>query len=418
MKEKLKKITDNKFFRKLFSDFMLSAVALVIYNGVVQFLVYPRFERKLGGESYGDVLYYISILSIMASTFGTAANFSRMVQSTKKHDRNGDYNFFLTVSAVLCVPVVTAFAVIYRLPLPVSLGFLIAMVLYILRFYADCEFKLNINYRGFLVYYVLASAGYGLGTLFFEFTSFSAGWTIPIILGEACAVLYVVFRGSIFRKPAAGKSEFRKETLASCRMLCGANIIPAVILNADRLLLKPMYGGDATTQFYIASLVGKTVSFVTLPLNGVMIGYLSKWKGNFTRKIWLLSSAALFGAGVLATAACTVGSYLYTMLIYRDYLETIKQYFIIASAGQVFYFMSNSLMVIVLRFAEEKYQTVINAVYAVLFVLVVPFSTYRGGITGFAVSLLAVNFIKYFIVVAAGLIKIGKSGAAVTLAED
>jgi Na+-driven multidrug efflux pump len=130
-----------------------------------------------------------------------------------------------------------------------------------------------------------------------------------------------------------------------------------------------------------------------------------------------MSAGTLFAVGVLATFACFVGSYIYVGFIYPDDLDTIKQYFFIANAGQIFYFISNSLMVIVLRFAEEKYQTIINAIYAVLFIAVVPVLSYFFEINGFAAGLLIVNFAKFFIVVLIGLHKIKQSGSKIEIKE-
>ena len=405
----------NKFIKKIASDFVLSAVALVVFNGVVQFLVYPQFDKKLGADGYGDVLFYISVISIMASTFGTAANYSRMVRSTTGADRNADYNRFLLIAAGICIPVVIGIGIYTNLSVFYILGFFLAMILTILRFYADCEFKLNINYRGFLLYYLVAALGYVIGILIFRFTS---NWTIPLIMGELFALLFVLFFGKIFRSPVLKKSEFYADSMKSMWILTGANIIPAIVLNADRILLKSMYGGEAATQYYIACLVGKTISFVTTPLNGVMIGYLAKWNGRFTKKMWNLSSLALFVVAILATAACFVGSWVYVRLIYPDYLDEIKKYFLVANCGQIFYFIGNSLMVILLRFAEEKYQTLINTLYAVIFVVAVPILTKFFGIYGFAYSLLGVNFIKFCLVIAVGLIKIGKNESVQLKSED
>lgn len=78
---------------------------LIAMNGVIQLIPYPGFQRHLGTESFGQVLTLLSIISIMGSTFGTAANYSRMVAKTKKIECKGDYNIFLLIIAALCVPV-------------------------------------------------------------------------------------------------------------------------------------------------------------------------------------------------------------------------------------------------------------------------------------------------------------------------
>lgn len=391
----------NKVLKNAASDFIKSALALVLFNGVIQIIIYPSFENSLGKEAYGNALFLISIISIMASTFGTAANYSRMVQSTKKHDVNSDYNIFLLITGLLCIPVCIALKLYMHLDI-LSTVLLIALMFFtILRFYGDCEYKLNINYTGYFFFYTAATVGYLIGLLLYRYLFDS--WIIAILTGEVLSFIFVALRGKIYRPPVLKKSEHFKESMRSMWMLSGANIIPAIILNADRLLLHPMQGGDAVSVFYTASLVGKTISFITNPLNGVMIGYLSKYEGKFTKKMFMLFSAAILGVGLLATVACILGSYIFVSLLYPDYLSETKQYFITANAGQVFFFISATLMVVVLRFADEKYQTYINAIYAAVFAAVVPLATYFFGIHGFSISLLAVNTIKFAVVVAIGL---------------
>ena len=76
-------------------DLIDSMLGLIAMNGVIQLLLYPCFQRQLGTDKFGQVLTLLSIVSIMGSTFGVAANYSRMVAKTKNIDCNGDYNRFL-----------------------------------------------------------------------------------------------------------------------------------------------------------------------------------------------------------------------------------------------------------------------------------------------------------------------------------
>ena len=57
-------------------DFIFSVLALVIYNGVLQLVIYPGLETRVGAEAFGTVLYLISFVSIMGAGFGTAASYS------------------------------------------------------------------------------------------------------------------------------------------------------------------------------------------------------------------------------------------------------------------------------------------------------------------------------------------------------
>ena len=86
-------------------DFIYSMLGLVVMNGVIQLVLYPFLSKQLGADEFGVVLTLISIVPIMGSTFGTAANYSRMVTHMKKQDSNSDYNIFLLGVAVVSVAV-------------------------------------------------------------------------------------------------------------------------------------------------------------------------------------------------------------------------------------------------------------------------------------------------------------------------
>ena len=61
MKEKIK---------ALLTDSMWSIAGLMLMNVVVQFLVYPVWNNHLGSEEYGNILYLISIMNIIAISVG------------------------------------------------------------------------------------------------------------------------------------------------------------------------------------------------------------------------------------------------------------------------------------------------------------------------------------------------------------
>ena len=77
-----------------------------------------------------------------------------------------------------------------------------------------------------------------------------------------------------------------------------------------------------------------------------------------------------------------------------------------ANLGQVFYFIANTLTVILLRFTDEKYQLVINILFLIVFVVIAIPMTFAFGLWGMAIALVAVNLIKILIIMAVGCAKI------------
>lgn len=391
------------------SDMILSIAAVVVLNAVIQLFIYPSFNSKLGPVLYGEAITVMSMVAVMGIGFGIAANYSRIVMSTKKRDVKGDYNIFLLIIFALCIPVAVFTAKMFTSKFSVLNVVCIALLMIstVARYYSDAEFKLNINYKGYFVYNICIAGGYSLGMpIFFK----TGNWMIPMIIGETLAVIYTAVRGRLYTRPLLKKSEFFKDDLKSFSILSGSYLADTLIQNADRLLLNVMFkDGAMVTTFYNAALIGKVIALLTTSLNTVLLGYLAKFDGKFTKKFYNIISFGLLIVGAVAAVACTVVSHIFIRIMYPDTYEACKPYFLTANAGQVLYFISSTIMIVVLRFADEKYQMQMNILYFVLYMTVVPTATYFFKIWGLAFGILGVNFAKFVIVYLIGLVQLSKN---------
>ena len=166
--------------------------------------------------------------------------------------------------------------------------------------------------------------------------------------------------------------------------------------------------GESVTTFYVATLLGKVISLLTTPLNGVLIGYLTKYEGKFTKKMFAVFVIALLGIGVVALGGCYIASEIFVKIFYPDVFAEAEQYFLVANAGQIFYFISNCLMTVILRVATEKHQMLINIIYIIIYAATVIPLTMMYGIWGMAIALLVTNGLKFAITSVVGFVKTNK----------
>ena len=400
--------TDKKKIFNIASDLVFSIAGLMLMNGMLQFLINPTLNNWMGEAAFGNYQSVFAVVSIMGTTFGVAANYSRMVRSREKKDTNGDYNVFLTVIAVLCVAVAAGTLLVYKSFNAAHFILLsVLTVATVLRYYGDVNYRMKLNYKGFFVYYAIITAGYCLGLLLFKFVS--PVWMITILAGEVAAVLFVFFNGDIFKgKNLLTRSEHFGGTMKSVGVLSATNLLSAVAQQSDKIILGLAMGGEAVTTFYVATLLGKVISLLTTPLNGVLIGYLTKYEGKLTRKMIAVFALVLLGLGLIALLGCFIASEIFVKLFYPDVYADAEQYFFIASAGQVFYFISNCLMTVILRVASEKYQMYINMIYVAIYAATVIPLTMSFGIWGMAIALLITNGLKFAITSAVGFVKADK----------
>ena len=213
----------NKLF-SVASDLVFSVAGLVLMNGVLQFVIYSLLRKWVGNEAFGDYQSILAVVSIMGTTFGVAANYSRMVRSREKKDTNGDYNIFLTVISVLCVVVSAVTLVVYNsFSIAHFLLLSVLMVVTVLRYYGDVNYRIKLNYKGFFVYYAIITVGYCLGLVFFRYVS--EQWMVTFIAGETAAVVFVLLHGDIFKgKKLLSPSPELGKTMKSVSILSATNL--------------------------------------------------------------------------------------------------------------------------------------------------------------------------------------------------
>ena len=377
-------------------DSLWSIIGLSIMNIISQFVVYPVWHNHYGDEKYGNIIYIMSIINIFSISVGSSVNYIRMLDEANEKTQNGKYSRFLfrmsPIMGVICLAV--SFFSLPKLSSVDSLCIVILSILIMWRYYADVEYRLNLNYRGYCLYYIIISLGYLLGCYFFYLTNI---WALTLIVGEAFGLIWVYCKGTVFKRSCKALDEKKGMFYKNVAYLTGASLTSNVIFNGDRLILQNFLNGTAVTTYYLASLLGKTMSLITTPMNSVIIGYLTRYKGKIKRKVINYIIIGSIGIIMLCTVVSTFASYIIIYLLYPNNLLQVKDFFIIANLTQVIYFVCNVLLTILLRIGKIHSQLYTNIVYAALFVLLCPFCAVKFGMWGFCFSLLIVNFTKYML---------------------
>ena len=379
--------------KKLFGDSVLSIIGIVFMNAVAQFAIYPFWERTFGTERYGTIVYLLSMMNIAALTFGPAANYTRIMISARHETRNAPYTLLMFLYGGVTAVYALIVAVLDKsalTPLDTA-GYVVLSVLTSWRAYADVEYRIHLNYKGFCLYYVLIGAGYGLGVFIMPH---AGTFTAALIPGEIIGLLYVLLFGHIFKPDSFTRSDV-PEIAEMFGVLAGSYFINTLIFNADRILLNLTVGSAALSVYYIASLFGKTLSLVTTPLNGVISGYLARMEKAPERKYRILiifAAAVLF---VLAALACTAGAYIVLPFLYGETFELAKGSVFVCSIAQTVYFATNILSVVMLRFAPKKHQMAANVVYAGFFAAVCIPLTMTLGMKGFYTGMILTSASRF-----------------------
>ena len=390
----MKEAKKGQLVKRLLSDSAWSIAGLVLMNMTAQFAVYPIWNRELGNELYGRILYLIAGMNIIAVSMGVACNYARMKASAEGKTENRPYSRILLITTGALIPwcvLVALFAGGNGLD-PLETGLLILLgVATMWRYYADVEYRLSLNYKAFFCYYLTISVGYGVGAGLFLWLKI---WPLALLPGEAAGVFLVYRRGSVLKKIPEENPEQDKAVTAMVTTLFATEVISNLILNGDRVLLNLLVNATAVTIYYQAALMGKTMALVTTPLNSVLIGYLSRFKGGLTKKIMNMVTLACAAAVPAAILVTTLGSHILIRILYPRNYDLVSPYFIMANTAQVAFFVSGVAATVLLRFCKTGYQLYINLVYVGLFIVLCVPGVLLWQVEGLCVGMMAAGLLK------------------------
>lgn len=373
-----------KLGKSILKDSMWSIAGIVLMNVVAQFCIYPLWDKYLGSDEYGNILYLLSLMNIVAISLGSATNYARMCNKDKTV-KNRSYLLILGGGAVLFGAAAIIGKGFLGLHLTTAGMFALLIGFTMWRFYADVEFRLSLNYKGYFLYYLLISIGYGLGALVFLKTK---QWVPALLFGEILGVAFVLWKGNILRPDGLPEKAEFSAVFTAVTTLFGSNVIANLIFNGDRLILKFFIGGTAVTTYYLASLIGKTATLVTTPLNSVLIGYLMRYEGNLKKKAFAALVGGAAAVSLVGMVGCYVASIILLPLLYPAEYEAVKPFLWLGNLAQIVYFVGNMINVLILRFGKSRDQLSVNTFYAILFaVLCIP-ATYLWGLWGFCIAYL------------------------------
>lgn len=379
---------------RVVGDSVLGIAAICVMNTAMQMLAYPALERTFGSEGYGDKLYFISIVNLIAVSIGSSLNSERLLASIKGDTSSNTYNVFLCAVGVF--EMLISVAVLYfhdgTVRIIDSCMYWLLMYATTIRYYADVEYRLKIEYKGYLKYYLCIAVGYAIGAIIVQKTKI---WYMALIPGELLGLLYASIRGELLKhKNRCTKAEM-VELLHGIKYLVASQLLVNLVLNSDRLVLKALCSGTEVTAYYIASLIGKTIALVIVPFNSVIIGYLVKTKKKISAERFLF----LMGIGVVISGLflpiCVIASYVFTYFIYPQQMQNVSSLFVSANLAQIIYFVCSIYATILLRYIDEKYQMWINICYIGVFGLIAVPLTSIYGLKGYTYGVLISNTLRY-----------------------
>lgn len=371
---------------------------MIIMNGVQQLLIYPYLTKQMGTAAFGNVLVVLGIIAIVAPATGQAVNNTRIVAQKKYDCSNGDANVSLLL---LLIPGIAVSACFLNNYFSSTISLLFAIVLLIftaLKNYSDVEYRLNLNYVNYFWYYCAISLGYVVGTAAY---SLFHSWILTLLIGEISGFAFVAVTGSIYRNPfkrSANFTRFLKDSI----LLYASYLLYNGVLNLDRVLLKYMVDSETVTIFYVSSLMGKMIALLVGPLNSIAISYLCKREKSMDIKFFGILVGGAVGVGFIFYLGTCIVTPVFAYLAYFEIYKPVVQFAPIANLSQIICFSGSFLLTVVLTMTSNRWQIIIQSIYAILFLVLSVTLCYLNGFTGFLWGLVLANTVRFILTVTVG----------------
>lgn len=384
----------NKKTLKFAGDLIYTVMATVIMNAVLQIIIYPLITRFHGEEITGNILYFIGLIYVIPQALGTSLNSTRLVIRKSCDVTNADFTHLIvlasSVSALVC-----GFIGFAENRDPVfSIAYGIFSVIYLLRIYAQVEFRLNLKFKEYLLYYCIISVGYLIGFGLYMLTDM---WLLIFAVGEALALVYSFVFGKIFSKDE--RSENRSKVNKTIFMIFLSTIVRDCVNQFDKVILKQTISANVVTQYHVVSLIAKTMQMLVQPINTLILSYLTVKDSVMTKKTLMKFTGAALGFGTLFYGVCVVGTPIFVKIFYPDLYTIVMPYNFIVNLGLILGFIATLFMSILLTQEKTAIHMVIQCVWGASYIAAAYYFVTQYELWGLAYTTLVANGLKLIVAI-------------------
>lgn len=384
--------------KKFVLDSLLNIIATSIPLLILQLVTLPVVGARLGGDQYGLVVTLISLFTLLSLPFGNVLNNIRLLSDNeyKQKKITGDFNLLLAGSIIISSFMMILGTVYYEGSF--SLVSIILMVtiscLNLLREYLLVSFRLKLNYKGILINNIILGIGYLTGTLVFYLTGY---WQLIFIFGSGLSLFYITRNSNLLKETFTLTNLFKKTTYKSF-VLFLSSFLKTLLSYADKLLLFPLLGPIAVTIYYTSTIVGKIISMMITPINGVILSYLTRMeKMRINNFIYIIVIIGI--VGLMGYFATILISHPLLYFLYPNWAAESLKLIYITTASAIIGVMSSLLQPFNLRYNNINWQLLISGTNVVVYIISVFMFYNLYGLIGFCIGVLVANSYKLVLMI-------------------
>lgn len=365
--------------KKLSADFIYTCASRAIVNAAQHLFIFPWINISSGSENTGRILACLSITYIFSTTFGVGMSNIRLVEDRKGTGRNGDYLVIMGIGAVLLI-IVAIVAKHFNYDPQVNLAwFAILLIANMIRVYGEVDFRKNLHFSMYFVYFYVITLGYIGGLNVYTFTG---NWTHIFLTGEILAIIMLIMRKMIF-SPSLPSEKFLYLTKAVF-LLYLSTMMVQIVTSGDRLILKYFLGDRSVTVYSSLSLAAKMANMVIFPLGTLLLSYLTAKTIPQTKKWFVRVSAAWIGFCLCAFIGMLIVAPLYVKFFYSNLYKDIAGLNFIVNLGLALAMVGYLFRTYLIAISNAKVVFIFEAIFAVIHLTLAIIFTKYYGMIGYA----------------------------------
>lgn len=379
--------------KRFILDVMLNIIASAIPILILQLIVLPIFGRELGDSQYGLVVTLISLYTLLSLPFGNVLNNIRLLLNNnyEQNKVTGDFNVLLAGSIIISSLILMLGTIYYEGTFSIISVFLIIIIscINILREYLIVSFRINLNYKAILVNNLILGIGFIFGIILFYITGY---WQSTFILGSGLSLFYITRNSNLLKESFATTNLFKVTIYKSIVLFCSI-FLKNTLSYADKLLLFPLLGPTSVSIYYTATILGKMISMLITPINGVILSYLTKTE-KMRIKNFIFMIVLIGIVGVVGYFVTILVSHNLLYFLYPNWAAQSMELIYITTASAILEVMSSVIHPFILRFNNINWQWLISGTNVFVYMICAFIFYDLYGLIGFCIGILVANVIK------------------------
>lgn len=376
--------------KKLSGDLIYTGLSLGLFNAVVNLFVLPYVHYVSGSDKFGNILAWIGLTYIVALPMGNAICNVRLTDRSRNDSTNGDFNALLVFGGLI-VSFISVVLLFLRLgPGSDWLPFVFLNIVVMIRMYAEVEFRLSLDFRQYFLYYVTITVGYVFGACLYGFLQ---NWAMIFLPGELCGILFVMLRGSIFKRESVGPkfAVLARGTLS----LFVSYLLTMSVVHGDRVILRNVVGARSLAVYASLSVLAKALYLIGAPIKTVLLSYMSSGRLRFTSRRLMKMLSAWVLVCLVVFLGCLVVAPLYVRIFYPSLFPDIAGLNVLVNGGLILgfgYFLMSSVLLV---YGGARVVLCIETVFALSYFVLASLMASKWGITGYAWAVIINRVIRF-----------------------